>query len=324
LKKLNRIFVLKRIPYILIPLIFLFLPWTGVGEYIIYIITLSCLWAVAALSLDVMVGHTGQANLGHAIFFGIGAYWAGMTMRGIGLSFWLVLLFSGISSVILSLCIGFLTFRMRGSYYSICTLAFNIVVTLIIDRWDSFTGGADGIWGIPKPEPLNIPFLGQIAFSSVNSDYYLSLLLLVVTILVLHLVLNSFIGRSFHAVRTNEMLTASIGISVLKTKLMAFAISAFFAGLAGSLYASVIGVIDPHISSFHLGISWIIFCLFGGQGTIIGPVLGAFILTALPQAMQILEEYRLLFYGILLIIVVLFFPQGIAGWIKARIPQLNK
>jgi branched-chain amino acid transport system permease protein len=311
---------LERIVYTIICLVLVFLPWVRTGDYIMYIFTLSCIWAVAASSLNLMLGHAGQANFGHAIFFGVGAYFTAMVMAKTGLSFWFAFVLSGVSSVILSFFIGLLTFRTRGSYYAICTLAFNIVVTLVIDRWDSFTGGAEGIWGIPSPGPIDIPYFGHITFSSVTSSYYLSFLLLVVTILVLHLVLNSFVGRSFHAVRRNERLTAAIGISVMKTKLVAFAISAFFAGLAGSLYAVIIGVIDPDISSFHLGFSWIIFCLVGGRASIVGPVLGAFILTALPQGMQVLEEYRLLFYGVILILIVRFFPRGIAGWIKIREP----
>jgi branched-chain amino acid transport system permease protein len=314
-------FYYRKILFLLILVIGICLPWLGVADYIIYLVTLSCVWAVAALSLNLVMGHTGQVNLGHAIFFGIGAYSSAIMMRASGLIFWFVLPFSALISVCVSLLIGLLTFRLRGSYYAICTLAFNIVITLIIDRWDSLTGGGEGIWDIPKAGLRGIPFLREIKFSIEHFNYYFALLLLVVTILVLYLVLNSFIGRSFHAVRENEQLAAAIGINVRRTKLLAYGISALFGGVAGSFYATVMGVIDPSVSSFDLGFSWIIFCLVGGQSTIVGPAIGAFILTAVPEAMQVLAEYRMLVYGVLLVIMVLYFPDGVAGWVKMRFPR---
>lgn len=314
----------RKFIYILILIVILFFPWMGVSDYIIYLFTLSCIWAVAASSLNLMLGHTGQANLGHAIFFGIGAYTTAITIQVTGLTFCLALFFSIIISIILSFLIGLLTFRTRGSYYAICTLGFNIIITLVIDRWDSLTGGGEGIFGIPKPGLIGIPFSSQITLSSENSSYFLTVLLLLVTLLVLHRVLNSFIGRSFHAIRANEQLAAAIGINVIRTKLLAYAISALFAAAAGSLYATIMGVIDPSISSFHLGFSWIIFCLIGGSATLIGPIIGAFVLTGIPEAMQVLAEYRMLLYGVLLVFIVLYFPHGIAGWVKTRVPQLSK
>jgi len=195
-------------------------------------------------------------------------------------------------------------------------MCFNVIVTVIIDSWEELTEGARGLLGIPRPSPIPLPLGGQITFASMPSYYYLVLISLLLTLLVIYRIVHSMMGRSFMAVRGNEELAESIGIQAMRTKLLSFLISTVFAGLAGVLYASYIGFLSPEISDYHVTFEFLIFCMIGGLGTLGGPLIGAFILTVVSELLHGLAVPRLVAYGFLLVIIIIFLRGGIVGGVR--------
>ncbi|MBN1381083.1 MAG: branched-chain amino acid ABC transporter permease [Deltaproteobacteria bacterium] len=287
------------------------------NRYVYHLLIMACIWGIAATSMNLIMGYAGQVNLAHGAFFGIGAYAAGLLTLKLGFSFWGALPFACIIAAIFGLLVGLPALRTKGSYFAIGTLCFGVIVTVIIDRWDTLTEGQRGLMGIPSPENIPLPFGSAITFeNNMVATYYLLLLFLILTVLIIYRIAGSLSGRTFKAVRENEDLAASIGISPFRTKLIAFIASTFFAGLAGALYASYIGFLSPEISDFHVTFEILIYTMIGGIGTMAGPIIGAMILPVISETLHALAAYRMVAYGILLVMVIIFFPSGIAGGIK--------
>ncbi len=310
----------RLIIFLLILLAFL-IPSFVTSRFYLHILIMCCIWGIAATSMNLIMGYTGQVNLAHGAFFGIGAYSAGLLILKGGIPFWPALVLACIITVILGFFIGILALRTKGSYFAIGTMCFNVIVTVIIDSWEELTEGARGLLGIPRPDPIPLPFGGKIAFTSIASNYYLALIALLLTVFVLYRIVHSMTGRSFMAIRGNEELAESIGINGMRTKIASFLISTFFAALAGVLYASYIGFLNPEISDYHLTFEFLIFCMIGGLGTLGGPLVGAVLLTIVTELLHGVAVPRLVAYGILLVLTMIFLRGGIAGgarllWLK--------
>jgi branched-chain amino acid transport system permease protein len=286
------------------------------SRFVLHIIIMCCIWAMAASSLNLIMGYTGQTNLAHGAFFGIGAYSAGLLMLKLGMAFWPALVISCLITVAVALFIGPPALRTKGSYFAIGTMCFNVIVTVIIDSWEDVTEGARGLLGIPKPDPIALPFGYTLKFTSLTSNYYLVLVSLLLTILILYRIVHSMMGRTFMAVRGNEELSESLGMSAMRVKLLAFLISTFFAGWAGVLYATYIGFLSPEISDYHVTFELLIFCMIGGLGTMTGPLVGAFILTVVSELLHGVAVPRMVAYGFLLVLTIIFLRGGIVGGLK--------
>jgi branched-chain amino acid transport system permease protein len=299
--------------YVLLLALALLLPFLVTNRYHFQVITMGCLFSIATLSLNLILGYSGQASLAHAGFFGIGAYGVAMLTKG-GVSFWFALPFSALVSAFIGLLIGFPTLRTRGSYFAISTMCFGVIVSLVAANWVDFTGGANGITGIPVPDPIPVLF-GAIHFQSLTAKYYLVLAFLLLTLWIMHRLVNSLQGLSFMAIRNNEVLAEAVGLNTFFGKLLSFVVANFFAGLAGGLYASLIGNVDPSTASLELTFSWLIYLLLGGAATLAGPIIGAFAIPVLMEYLQFLAEYRLIIFGALLIVVIIYFPRGMMGGI---------
>lgn len=309
--RLARLYSPGRLTYAILILIALTIPLYVTERYWMSIVTMICIWAIAVVSLDLILGYTGQASLCHAALFGTGAYTSALLVTKLGISFWPSLVAAALAASLLALVIGIPALRARGSYFVICTLGFNIIVTVIISRWYEFTGGEDGICGIPYPSAI-----GPLSFESMTSRYYLAVFFLLLTIFVVYRLVNSLLGRSFRAIRGNEELAEVIGIGTMRNKVLSFVISAFFAGLAGALYSACIKFISPEITSFHLGFLFLIYLIMGGAGTIIGPVIGTAVLVLIPEFIRPLADYRMIVYGLLLVVIILFMRRGIVGGVR--------
>jgi len=283
------------------------------SRFILHILILGCIWAMAATSMNLIMGYTGQVNLAHGAFFGIGAYSAGLLILKLGIPFWPALILACAITVVFGFLIGLLALRTKGSYFAIGTMCFNVIVTVIIDSWEGLTEGARGLLGIPRPPPIPLPFGIEIAFTSVAANYYLILVSLLLTILAIYRIVHSMLGRSFMAVRGNEELAESLGMNAMKAKLLSFLISTFFAAWAGVLYASYIGFLSPEISDYHVTFELLTFCLIGGLGTMVGPLIGAFILTIISELLHGIAVPRMVAYGFVLIIIMIFLRGGIMG-----------
>jgi branched-chain amino acid transport system permease protein len=268
--------------------------------------------AILALSLGLVIGFVGQLSLCHAGFYGIGAY-ASALLTSSHCPFWLALPASGLISGLLGLLIGIPSLQTRGIYFSITTLSFGVIIAMVLNNWISLTNGPDGLSGLVSPEPIPLFGWGTLSFKNPVSYYFLVALFLGFTIFVLHRLLHSRVGRAFIGVRDNEVLAGSLGIHPLRYKLTAFIVGAVFAGWAGSLYAHYLRYICPKDFSFAESFDLLVMVVVGGAQTILGPIIGALFILALPKFFGFEPVYGRVAFGMILIIVMIFMPRGIVA-----------
>lgn len=286
----------------------LLFPFFSPNNYYLTVVTLSLIYAIAVQGLNLIVGYLGQLSLAQAGFFGLGAYTSALLSLKLGLSFWLAMPLAALFTTAIALLVGLISFRTRGHYFVILTLCIGVIINLVIEKWDGLTGGVRGLIGIPVPADL-----GPISFATIQAQYYLVLVCLVLTFWVTRRLLSSLVGRTFLSIRNSEDLAATLGINVMANKLLAFGIAAFFTGVAGALYAAFIRFIGPEISNPHLTFEFLLYLLVGGQASIAGPVIGTLVTSLLTESLQFMQEYRMLVFGALLILIVKFFPMGTVG-----------
>jgi len=277
---------------------------------------LFCIFAVLAISLDITMGYLGELPLGHAAFFGLGAYASALLALKLNLSFWLALPLSGIFTGMIGILIGIPSFRLKGPYFAIVTLGFAQIVHLIVNNWVSFTRGPMGITKIPAPR-ITIPYIIDITFKSEFSYYYICLAMLIFSIYITKRLINCKTGRAILAIRENENLALSIGVQSYFYKLIAFGLGSALAGMAGSFYAHYFRVISPDLVGVYYLIGALIMVMVGGIGSISGVILGAFIFTILPETLRVLESVRLIVFAVVLLISITFLPAGVIRGIES-------
>ncbi len=284
-----------------------------IEAYFIHLLILIGIYAILAISLNLAMGYTGLINLGHVAFYAIGAYTSALLTLNLGLPFWFGLILGGIMAAIFSLLWAIPTLRLRGDYLAIATLGFAIVTESILRNWTSLTRGPLGLPGIPKPELFGFHF---------NNLAYLILVIVfvILTYLIINHLVKSPFGRVLRAIREDQLAAASLGKNVMKYKTQALAISAFFAGIAGSLYAHYINFIDPSTFTVLESILIISMIIIGGLASVRGAVIGAFILVLLPEPLRFLPipsfaigALRQIIYAVLLVLILIKRPQGITG-----------
>jgi branched-chain amino acid transport system permease protein len=283
-------------------------PFLSQNDYFIHVLTLAFIWMIAVYGLNLLAGYTGYLSLAHAGFFAVGAYALGLLTVKAGLNFWLALVFACLITSALGFLVGLVALRTKEHFFAIYTLCVGYIIYLVIDKWDSLTGGVRGLIGIPAPASI-----GPISFDTALSQYYLILFFLLLTVLVMYRIVHSLSGRTFIAIRNSEELAQTIGISTMKNKLLVFVLSTFFAGLAGVLYASFIRFIGPDIGYITIIFDFLTYLLVGGIGTLAGPIVGTFLVVTVSQSLQFLQDYRMLIFGPLLTLLIIFYPRGIAG-----------
>ncbi|MFW6081265.1 MAG: branched-chain amino acid ABC transporter permease [Desulfosalsimonas sp.] len=304
-----------KLLYLVILAAALLLPWYVPDAYIFQIITMSLIYGVAAAGMNLVLGYTGQVTLAHGAFFGIGAYGVAIMTKA-GVSFWLALPLSALISSFIGVLIGLLTLRTRGAYFAIATLCFGVILWIVAGNWIELTGGHNGIFGIPRPSPIAVPFFGSIEFFTQTSMYYLTLALLIIVLFAMHRLVYSVFGLTFMAVRNNEPLADAVGINTFATKLISFVAGNFIAGLAGGMYAAMMGAASPSAAGYMLTFNFLIFVILGGMATLPGPVIGAFAIPVIMEFLQFMKDYRMLIFGALLIAVIIYFPQGFVGGLR--------
>lgn len=268
--------------------------------YVEGILILAGINLLAVLGLSLLTGFTGLFSFGHAGFMAIGAYATAICTMQFGMNFYVALAIGGLASCIASLIIGKLTLNLKGDYFIIATLGFGEAIRLILDNVQTF-GGARGLPGIPNHTTLlNVVVINIIA------------------ILILVNIINSKHGRNMKAIREEEMASNIIGIDVFKYKLMSLAISAIYAGVAGGLLAHYIGFLQPKMFQMIKSTELTIIVIFGGLGSVSGSVIGAVILTALPEVLRNVKEWRLVFYGATVVLIMITRPQGLMGGKEIR------
>ena len=268
------------------------------------------LYAMLGMGLNVLIGYTGQVSLGHAGFYGIGAYTCALAMTKLGWSFWPSLLAAGVVSALIGFLLGLPTLRLSGTYLSIVTLGFCEIVQMILKQWEPVTNGNYGIRNIPKPV-----FFGMKLDMKNGGLFYLVLAMCVLTGLACLAIRNSRAGRAFMAIKEDELAATMMGIRTSRYKILAFVISAFITGLGGGLYCVVAnGFIEPGGFVFNTSILILSVVIVGGLGTIRGMVFGSALLWLFPQVFRFLNEWRFVIYGVLLVVMMQFRPQGALGW----------
>ena len=290
------------------------IPFVGLDSYVMNIIVKVSIYVTMALGLNILVGYTGLVSLGQAGFVAVGAYTTTILTTMYGWNYFLALPVCILLSVLVGVIIGLPSLRLTGTYLSIITLGFGEIVRTIIIVWEPMTRGPLGIRGIPKPS------LFGLQFTMANSGiYFLSIALMLLVTLFTHLLVRSKTGRALRAIKGDEMAAMTMGINVTYYKVLAFVLAAVISALAGSLYSTQLGYIDQNTFTFDMSTMILSIVILGGMGTIRGMFIGSAILVILPEISRSLMDYRFVLYGLILILMMRFRPQGLLGW-KSRRP----
>jgi branched-chain amino acid transport system permease protein len=293
------------IALILFALVF---PMLTTNTYMIHVMTLAFIWMIGVYGLNLLAGYTGYLSLAHAGFFAIGAYALGLLTVKAQMNFWLALVLSLVITGAIGLVVGVIALRTKEHFFAIYTLCLGYIIYLVIDKWESLTEGVRGLIGIPAPAPI-----GPITFETEKSHYYFVLVFLLLVIFVMYRIVHSLSGRTYIAIRNSEDLAQTIGISTMKNKLTVFVLSTLFAGLSGALYASFVRFIGPDIGAMTIVFDLLTFLIVGGIGTLSGPLVGTLLIIWLSQMLQDFQQYRMLIFGPVLTLLVIFYPRGIVG-----------
>jgi branched-chain amino acid transport system permease protein len=289
------------------------LPLLLPGPYHRHVLVLAGIFTLMALGFDLVLGYLGELSLGHAAFFGIGAYTTALLTRHFVVPFPLDLVLAGIFTGIFGILIGVPSLRLTGPYFAIVTFGFAEILRLIALNWTSLTRGPMGLPDIPHAQ------LGPLRIDGELGYYYLVLVLIGGAILVTRRLLDSTVGHAFVAIRENEELASATGIATFRFKLVAFVIGMMFTGAAGSVYARYVHFVDPTAFSFYYTVTVVSMVIVGGQGSIAGTTLGAFIFTLVPEYLRVAERARLVIFGALLMLAMVFMPEGLSGiWRRSR------
>jgi branched-chain amino acid transport system permease protein len=309
-------------------------------QYILHILITTGIFIIAAMSLNLLLGYTGQLSLGHVAFFGIGAYASALTTIGFDVELfpgirvvhepWPAIVGFFVGTVVAGMSgylIGQLSFKVRGAYFVIVTISFAEVTRLVALNWVELTQGPLALTNIP-PYTLGFPGLGDYTLWNKTAYYYLVTAVGVVAYVVISRLVNSRIGRAMIAIKENETLASSVGIDVTRNLVLAAVVSAAIAGGAGSLYAHYLKIIDPDIFLFIYTVTMVIMVITGGKGTLAGPIVGGIIFGFLPVIVRPIAApaVQWILYGALIIVIVFVLPQGIvpalerwiANWTQSR------
>ncbi len=273
------------------------------------------LYVMLALGLNIVVGLAGQLVLGYVAFYAIGAYAYGLLNQFLGWGFWVCLPVGGLLAVLFGLGLGFPVLRLRGDYLAIVTLGFGEIVRLTLQNWTSVTGGPRGISDIPRPGFFGISM--DIA-ASTTYIYYLVLAAVVITIMVISRLKNSRVGLALQALREDEIACEAMGVDITRVKLSAFALGSCWAGFAGVIFAAKTTYINPSSFTFMESAMILSMVVLGGMGSIVGVVIAAFILILAPEYLRAFSDYRMLLFGAIMVIMMLFRPQGLINGERRR------
>jgi branched-chain amino acid transport system permease protein len=284
-----------------------------IEAYFLHLLIMICTYVILAMSLNIVTGYAGMLNLGHAAFFGIGAYASTLLVMA-GFPFWFGFLAAGLIAALFGVLLSIPALRLCGDFLAIATLAFGEIIRSFMLNWTDLTRGPLGIPGIPRPELFGIVFDSEFSF------FILAFIVAAATYFVLRWLMNGSFGIALRAIRENELIAESLGKNAFMLKSQAFAISAFFAGLAGSLFAHYISFIDP--SSFSLGetIFILLMVVFGGMASLEGSILGAIVLILLPEPLRFIGfpssmvgQLRQIIFAVLLMALIIKKPKGLLG-----------
>lgn len=296
----NRALAVLLVLALIFPLLF--------DTYQTNIMVTALIFVVLGLGLNIGVGLAGLLDLGYVAFFGVGAYSYAILNHNFDLGFWIVLPIGGILGCLFGIVLGFPILRLRGDYLAIVTLGFGMIFKVLMENWETLSLGPSGIANIDRPG-----FFGmQMSLAqSTTYIYYIMIALVVLTIIVTNRLKNSRVGRAWIALREDEIACVAMGIDMARTKLSAYALGAFWAGMVGVIFAAKTTFINPASFTFMESAIILSIVVLGGMGSILGVILGAFILVLLPEYLRAFSEYRMLIFGAAMALMMIFRPQGL-------------
>jgi branched-chain amino acid transport system permease protein len=277
------------------------------NDYYRDITTLTGMYIILALGLNIIVGQAGLLNLGYVAFYAIGAYTYAILSTRYGLAFWPGLVAGALSSAFFAVLVGLPTLRLRGDYFAIVTLGLGEITRIILNNWDGVTGGPNGISQIRKP------MIAGYTLHSTMDFYYLILLMVLVAVFTMRRLISSRIGRAWIAIREDELAAESMGINTFRLKLLAFVLGSVWAGVVGVFFAAKMAFVSPESFTFFESVLILCMVVLGGMGSIWGIILGAFFLIMLPEMFRDFQDYRMLAFGVALVLMMVFRPQGLLG-----------
>jgi branched-chain amino acid transport system permease protein len=306
------------IPGRLIALIFFLLllifPLITQEPYTLRILIFANIFVIFAVSWDFISGYTGQVNFGHALFFGVAAYSAALLNKYLGLQPWATIPIGAIVAVLAGMLMCLPALRLRGPYLSLVTLAFPLILLSVIKAFPDVTGGEHGITGLTRLSDSRI------------TDYYISAVVMTISVFIMWKLTDAKsalvrTGIILHAIREDEITARATGINTIRYKMLAFAIGGFFAGIAGGLFAHFMRIAGPSTLDLMLSFQAIIWTVFGGIVSIYGAVVGVYFLYPLMEFLRVIPELRFLIFAAIVIVILLFMPEGIAVWIRDKIER---
>jgi len=307
----NEVLVLPSRTLVLVFVVALLaLPVAYDDPYVMRILTMTCIFAIFAASWDLLAGYTGQVNFGHALFFGAGAYASGLLSFKLGISPWITLWAGAAVAMLFGFAVGYLCLRLRGSYLSLATLAFPLIALGLLFAVPDFSGGELGISGLRR------------LMATPTGNYYVAAMSMLAIVFALWAIADSNFGIVLHAIRDDEVAARASGINTPRYKLAVFGISAAAAGFAGALFAHYLRVAGPSTLEVALSFQVVIWGIFGGVATIYGPVAAVFILYPLTEwlgSFRAIGELRLLLFAVIVLLVLLFMPRGLAPWVRDKV-----
>ncbi len=283
------------------------------STYQVTIMTTVLLYIMLGLGLNIVVGLAGLLDLGYVAFYAVGAYSYALLNHHFGLSFWFALPLGALIGAAFGIILGFPVLRLRGDYLAIVTLGFGEIIRLVLENWNAFSFGPSGIANIPRPPLIGADF--SLQGSSIYL-YFLMIALVLFTIFVVNRLQDSRIGRAWIALREDEIACQAMGIDKTKTKLAAFALGATWAGMAGVIFAAKTTFINPASFTFLESAMILSIVVLGGMGSIPGVIFGAFILILLPEYLRAFSEYRMLIFGAIMVLTMVFRPQGLISSVR--------
>ncbi len=320
MSKIKKFRLTARIKLILLLVLLaalIMVPFIVTNKYILHIIIFCFIYSCLTLSLNLIIGWSGQFSLGHVTFFGIGAYITSLLMMRLSMNFWLAALISAVGVGIFGAFLALPTLKLRGDYLAVMTLGFGEVFRLFTTNAISITRGPMGLPGIPSPK------IGSFTINNKTEYYFFALILLVAIVIFMKRLTTSGFGMAMLTIKEDSVAASAIGIYPVKYKLWAFIIGAVIAGIMGSFYAVYMAFVSPSSFTYSESISMVSMVVLGGMGSIPGSIIGACILTILPEALRSFSQYRMVLYGAAMVLMMIFRPNGIWGADK-RVKNMYK
>jgi len=312
-KKLKNQIIIKKKQILLIIIIFAIIFPFIFSTYQVNIMCSALIYVVLGLGLNIVVGLAGLLDLGYVAFYAVGAYTYALLNFHYNMGFWTVLPIAGIFAALFGIVLGFPVLRLRGDYLAIVTLGFGEIIRLILENWNEFSQGPSGIANIDRPGFFGIEMNLETATIYL---YFLMIIVVFLTCFVVNRLQNSRIGRAWLALREDEIACQAMGIDKTKTKLTAFALGATWAGIVGVFFAAKTTFINPASFTFLESAIILSIVVLGGMGSIIGVILGAFILILLPEYLRAFSDFRMLLFGACMVLMMIFKPQGLTGNVR--------